>query len=92
MKINYVRSRTCYSSREPEEDSVLFRWLCCVLEEEIMDKDRVVGSAKEIKGAVKQAVGKAVGDAKLESEGKTDKIEGKVQNAIGGIKDTLKGK
>jgi uncharacterized protein YjbJ (UPF0337 family) len=72
--------------------SVLFRGLRWVLEEEIMDKDRVVGSAKEIKGAVKQAVGKAVGDAKLESEGKTDKIEGKVQNAIGGIKDTLKGK
>jgi uncharacterized protein YjbJ (UPF0337 family) len=62
------------------------------LEEEIMDKDRVVGSAKEIKGTVKQAVGKAVGDTKLESEGNADKIEGKVQNAIGGIKDTLKGK
>jgi uncharacterized protein YjbJ (UPF0337 family) len=26
------------------------------------------------------------------SEGKADKIEGKVQNAIGGLKDTLKGK
>jgi len=58
----------------------------------IMDKDRVVGSAKQVKGAVKQAVGKAVGDPKLESEGKADKIEGKVQNAIGGLKDTLKGK
>ncbi len=57
-----------------------------------MDKDRVVGSAKEIKGVVKQVVGKAVGDAKLESDGKADKIEGKVQNAIGGLKDTLRGK
>ena len=57
-----------------------------------MDKDRVVGSAKEIKGTVKQAVGKAVGAAKLESEGNADKIEGKVQNAIGGIKDAVKGK
>jgi uncharacterized protein YjbJ (UPF0337 family) len=62
------------------------------MEEEIMDKDRVVGLAKEIKGAVKQAAGKAASDAKLESEGKADKIEGKVQNAIGGLKDTLKGK
>jgi uncharacterized protein YjbJ (UPF0337 family) len=35
---------------------------------------------------------KAVGDAKLESEGKADKIEGQVQNAVGGFKDTLKGK
>ena len=55
-----------------------------------MDKDRVAGSAKEIKGTVKQAVGKAVGDAKLELEGKADKIEGKVQNAIGGLKDTIR--
>jgi uncharacterized protein YjbJ (UPF0337 family) len=62
------------------------------LEEETMDKDRVIGSAKEIKGSVKEVAGKAVGDAKLESEGKADKIEGKVQNAIGGLKDTLRGK
>jgi uncharacterized protein YjbJ (UPF0337 family) len=57
-----------------------------------MDKDRIVGSGKRIKGAVKQAVGKAVGDAKLESEGKADDIEGKVQNTIGCLKDTLKGR
>ena len=58
---------------------------------DIMDKDRVVGSAKQVKGAVKQTVGKVVGDAKLESEGKADRmIEGKVQNAIGGLKDTVK--
>jgi uncharacterized protein YjbJ (UPF0337 family) len=62
------------------------------VEEEMMDKDRIVGSAKEIKGKVKQAVGKAVGDAKLESEGNADQLEGKVQNAIGGLKDTLKGR
>jgi len=57
-----------------------------------MDKDRVVGSAKQIKGAVKQVAGKAIGDAKLEAEGNADKIEGRVQNAVGGVKDTLKGK
>jgi uncharacterized protein YjbJ (UPF0337 family) len=60
------------------------------LEEEIMDKDRIVGSGKQIKGAGKQVVGKAVGDAKLEAEGNADKIEGKVQNTIGGLKDTVK--
>ena len=57
-----------------------------------MDKDRTVGSAKQIKGTVKQVVGKVAGDAKLEAEGNADKIEGKVQNAVGGLKDTLKGK
>ncbi len=57
-----------------------------------MDKDRVAGSAKVVKGKIKEAVGKAVGDTKLESQGKVDKIEGKVQNAVGGLKDTLRGK
>lgn len=56
------------------------------------DKDRIEGSAKQTKGAVKEVVGKAVGDSKLQSEGKADKIEGKIQNAVGGLKDALKGK
>ena len=55
----------------------------------IMDRDRIAGSEIQIKGAVKQVLGKAVGDAKLESEGKADLIEGKVQNTIGGLKDTV---
>ena len=55
-----------------------------------MNKDRIAGAAKEIKGSIKETVGKAVGDAKLQSDGKADKIAGKVQNAIGGLKDALK--
>ncbi len=58
----------------------------------MMDKDRVVGSAKVVKGKIKEALGKAIGDAKLESEGKADKFEGKIQNAVGGIKDVIKEK
>jgi len=58
----------------------------------MMGRHRAVGSAKEIKGAVKEVIGKSIGDAKLELDDKADKIEGKVQNAIGGLKDTLKGK
>jgi uncharacterized protein YjbJ (UPF0337 family) len=55
-----------------------------------MDKDRIAGAAKKVKGSIKETIGKAVGDAKLQSDGKADKIEGKVQNAIGGLKDALK--
>ena len=54
-----------------------------------MDKDRVV-AAKQAKGAIKEAVGKAVGDVNLTAEGKSDKVEGKIQNAVGGLKDALK--
>jgi uncharacterized protein YjbJ (UPF0337 family) len=57
-----------------------------------MDKDRIEGSATEIKGKIKEAAGKVLGDTKLESEGKADKAAGKIQNAVGGVKDTLKGK
>ena len=57
-----------------------------------MDKDRIAGSAKVVKGKVKEAVGKVLGDAKLNAEGKADQAEGKVQNAVGGIKDALRGK
>ncbi len=41
---------------------------------------------------MREVAGKLTGDAKLEAEGKADKAAGKVQNAVGGIKDTLKGK
>ena len=56
-----------------------------------MDKDRIAGAAKETKGAIKEAAGKCLGDAKLQADGKSDKTEGKIQNAIGGLKDALKG-
>ena len=55
-----------------------------------MDKDRIVGAAKQAKGAVKEAIGKAVGDNKLVADGKSDKVEGKIQNAVGGLKDTVR--
>jgi uncharacterized protein YjbJ (UPF0337 family) len=55
-----------------------------------VDKDRIAGAAKEIKGSIKETIGKAVGDAKLETDGRADKISGRVQNAIGGLKDALK--
>jgi len=34
---------------------------------------------KQVNGAVKEVVGKVVGDSKLEAGGKADKAEGKVQ-------------
>jgi len=57
-----------------------------------MDKDRIKGSAEQAKGKVKEVAGKVLGDSKLESEGKGNQVKGKMQNAVGGIKDTLRGK
>jgi uncharacterized protein YjbJ (UPF0337 family) len=55
-----------------------------------MDKDRVKGSAHQAKGAIKEGIGKMTGDAKLEGEGKAEKAAGKVQNAVGGVKDAVR--
>ena len=57
-----------------------------------IDKDRTNGSLNQAKGSLKEGVGKLTGDSKFEAEGKTDKLGGKIQNAIGGIKDAIKGK
>jgi uncharacterized protein YjbJ (UPF0337 family) len=55
-----------------------------------MDKDRIDGAAKQAKGEIKEVVGKVLGDAKLQAEGSADKTEGKIQNAIGGVKDAVR--
>ena len=55
-----------------------------------MDNDRVAGSAKQVIGAVKEAGGKLMGDSKMQSDGKAEKVVGKVQNAIGGAKDAVR--
>jgi len=55
-----------------------------------MDKNRIIGAAKEAKGVIKEAIGKAAGDTKLQTDGRTDQAEGKVQNAIGGLSDAVR--
>ncbi len=57
-----------------------------------MDKDRVKGSATNMGGKAKEAAGNLTGDSKLQSEGKMDQVKGKIQNAVGSIKDAIKGK
>jgi uncharacterized protein YjbJ (UPF0337 family) len=58
--------------------------------EDHMNKDRIEGSTKQTKGKIKEVVGKATGDSKLETEGKADQAAGKIQNTVGGLKDTVK--
>lgn len=55
-----------------------------------MNKDRLQGAGREIKGSVKETVGKVAGDPETEAEGKAEKIVGKVQNRIGKAEDAVK--
>lgn len=54
------------------------------------DHDRVEGAAKQMGGSIKEGIGKLTGDEKLKAEGRADKVEGKVQNTVGGIKDAVR--
>jgi uncharacterized protein YjbJ (UPF0337 family) len=62
------------------------------LQEKMMNKDRIEGSARQAGGAIKDMAGKVTGDAKMRAEGKAEKVAGKVQNAVGGAKDALRDK
>jgi len=55
-----------------------------------MDKDRIKGSAKQVDGTAKEALGKLSGDRKLEADGKIKKAEGTIQKALGKAKDSLR--
>ena len=55
-----------------------------------MDKDRIDGAAKQAKGTLEVAAGKVLGDAKLVADGQNDKATGKIQNAVGSVKDAVK--
>lgn len=56
----------------------------------MVDKDRLKGIGKQAAGSVKEAVGKVVGDKKLEANGSNEKTVGKIQNAVGGAKDAVR--
>jgi len=54
------------------------------------DHDRVEGAGKNMGGKLKEAAGDLTGDQKLKTEGKAGQMEGKVQNAVGGVKDAMR--
>ncbi len=55
-----------------------------------MDKNRIEGALDQVKGAVKEAIGKVTGNDKLEIEGGADKVAGKAKSAVGETKDTVR--
>jgi uncharacterized protein YjbJ (UPF0337 family) len=52
--------------------------------------DKVKGLANEAAGNVKQAVGKAVGNDRLQAEGIAQEVKGDAQQAVGKAKDAVK--
>jgi len=56
----------------------------------MVNKDQVKGVAKQVKGSVKESVGRATGNKRTEAEGAVEKTAGKVQKGFGDAKEKVK--
>jgi uncharacterized protein YjbJ (UPF0337 family) len=54
-----------------------------------MNKDGVEGAAQKGVGAVKEGLGKAVGNEKLQADGLADKAAGSAKESVGKVKDAV---
>jgi len=52
-------------------------------------QDKAEGTAKNIAGRVKEVTGKAVGNPRLQADGRAEKVEGQIQKKVGDIKKVL---
>lgn len=55
-----------------------------------MDKNRIEGAAKQVKGSIKEAIGKVTGNRATQAEGVAEKTAGKVQANVGKANDAVK--
>ena len=55
-----------------------------------MHKDEAKGAAKDIKGSIKEAAGKATGNERLQAEGAGEQAAGKVQKGVGSLKEAAR--
>jgi uncharacterized protein YjbJ (UPF0337 family) len=55
-----------------------------------MDKDRMRGAGKQVKGSMKEAIGKVTGNKRTEAEGAAEKIAGKARSDVGKAKDAIR--
>jgi uncharacterized protein YjbJ (UPF0337 family) len=54
-----------------------------------MNKERIGGATQKDVGAAKEAVGKAIGNKKLQAKGVADKAVGSAKEAFGKAKDQV---
>ncbi|MGB6193306.1 MAG: CsbD family protein [Terracidiphilus sp.] len=55
-----------------------------------MNKDTVKGSVDDAAGRAKRQVGEWTGDTKAQADGVAQQVKGKVEKAVGNVKDALK--
>ena len=55
-----------------------------------MDRQRIEGGLKKTTPAVKEQAGRTIGDRHLETEGKTEKTEGRIRSGVGKAMDAVR--
>lgn len=55
------------------------------------NEDQAKGKAKDIGGKIKEEVGDATGNEKMERDGQAGQVEGKFQKGVGDLKNKLSG-
>ncbi|CAB3785816.1 CsbD family protein [Paraburkholderia fynbosensis] len=55
-----------------------------------MDKNRVEGEAMQLKGSVREAIGKVTGNRMTQAEGAAEKLAGRMQTKLGEAVDALR--
>jgi CsbD-like len=68
----YSSSHSSYGWFAGHNTSIFYQ----LKENDIVDKNRIEGSVKQVKGSIEEAAGKVLGDAKLTAKGKADKVAG----------------
>ena len=52
-------------------------------------KDKIKGTAHELKGAIKEKIGHATNNSDLEAEGTAEKVGGKVQKKVADVEKVV---
>ena len=52
-------------------------------------ENELKGKAHEVKGAVKETVGKVIGNPELEAEGNHEGVDGKIQKKVGEVEKVI---
>jgi uncharacterized protein YjbJ (UPF0337 family) len=55
-----------------------------------MHKDELKGAGKDLKGSMKEGLGRANNDPDMEAEGAAERVEGKIQKGVGSLKDAAR--
>jgi uncharacterized protein YjbJ (UPF0337 family) len=55
-----------------------------------MDKNRIEGTARQMKGIVREAVGKTTGSRSTQMRGTAERMAGKVQAKLGAAADVVR--